>query len=127
MNPFSALTSKIFAGVSAALLIAALLMAWHISNLNGDVEDARNALATEHANHAVTRASVATCERAIEDQNADIIARAKTYDDLKRQSVDERKKADSAYRSTQSRIDGLLSKVGTLNNGKCETPDVGEL
>jgi hypothetical protein len=58
MNPFTALTSKIFAGLAGVLLIAVLLLWWQNGNLKDEIEAGRNALAECNAARAVQNAAI---------------------------------------------------------------------
>lgn len=58
MNPFSALTSKIFGGVALVLLLAVIVQTVRLNDAKADLETKRNQLAHSEAQHAVTIASL---------------------------------------------------------------------
>ena len=55
---FAPLWVKIAAAVFGLLLIVVGVQSWRLGNAQDEIEDQRNELATERAQHAVTRASV---------------------------------------------------------------------
>lgn len=59
MNPFSALTSKIFAGLSAVLLIVVAVLWWRLGNANERIEALRQENAACEAARAVQNAAIA--------------------------------------------------------------------
>ncbi len=128
MNPFSALTSKLFAGLSLALLLAVGVQTVRLSAANEALEDKRNELATCEAQHAVTRQSVDTLDAVITDLNNRALARAEAY----AQGIEEAEKrsAELAKLSAESdqRIAALRAAAREQVNGDCPTPpDLAEL
>ena len=65
---FSVITSKIFAGTSLVLLLAAGGMWWYIGNLNDTIEGQRNTIATLNAEKAVQNAAIARMGQEAERQ-----------------------------------------------------------
>lgn len=121
-NPFSAFTSKLFAGLSLALLLAVGVQTVRLSAANEALEDKRNELATCEAQHAVTRQSVDTLDAVITDLNNRALARAEAY----AQGIEEAEKrsAELAKLSAESdrRIEALRKAAREQVNGDCPTP-----
>lgn len=59
-NLFAPLAMKVAGGLLALALVFAGIQTWRLSGAKADLEDKRNELATERAQHAVTRQSVDT-------------------------------------------------------------------
>jgi len=123
MTAFSALTSKIFGGLSLVLLLAVIVQTVRLSAANEALEDKRNELATCEAQHAVTRQSVRALESVIEDLNNRALARAEAY----AQGIEEAEKrsAELAKLSAESdrRIAELRKAAREQVNGDCPVPD----
>lgn len=68
MNPFTALTSKIFGGVAVVLLIVVGLLWWQNGNLKAEIEDGRNKLAECNAARAVQNAAIESARQEGERQ-----------------------------------------------------------
>ena len=106
MNPFSALTSKIFAGVSAFLLIALALSWWHIGNLNDTIEAGRNELAQ--------------CNAARAEQNAAIARAGQEAERTRLAFTEASQRGAQGISQAQERVRVVRQ---TVNSG-CRTPDV---
>lgn len=104
MNPFSAVTSKIFAGVGAFLLIALIVAGLTIRHKNAVIETQRNDLAA--------------CNAARAEQNA-AITRAGEQARAQQQAFSEAvQSGQSAIAEAQGRVRVVRQ---TANNG-CPTP-----
>lgn len=122
MNPFTALTSKIFGGVALVLLLAVIVQTVRLNDAKSDLETKRNELATCEAQHAVTRQSVGTLEAVIEDLNERALARAEAY--AEGQAEAQKRSAELAKLSAESdkRIAALRAAAREQVNGDCPTP-----
>ena len=123
MNPFTALTSKIFGGLAIVLLIAVAVQTVRLSSAQEALETKRNELAAEQARHAVTRQSVDTLDAVIADLNERSLARAEAY--AEGQAVAAKRAADLAESRQQSekQIAELRKAAREQVNGDCPVPD----
>lgn len=78
-------------------------------------------LATERANHAVTRASVETLKASIAAQNADIEARARALDDAKRKAAADIAAADTRWKATEGQV-SRLKAIAARPAAGCPVP-----
>ena len=124
MNPFTALTSKIFGVLAIVLLIAVAVQTVRLSSAQEALETKRNELAAEQARHAVTRQSVDTLDAVIADLNERSLARAEAY--AEGQAVAAKRAADLAESRQQSekQIAELRKLAREQVNGDCPVPDV---
>lgn len=123
MNPFTALTSKIFGGLAIVLLIAVAVQTVRLSSAQEALETKRNELAAEQARHAVTRQSVDTLDAVIADLNNRALARAEAY--AQGQAEAQKRSAELAKLSAESdkRIEALRRAAREQVNGDCPVPD----
>jgi chromosome segregation ATPase len=119
---FSALTSKIFGGLSIALLIVVGALWFQNARLTDQRDTARDKLTAEVAAHKVTLESVATLRDALDAKNAESLARAAALETARQESAQAQADADRRFRSTQSRIDALRAAVGQ-NGDDCSIPE----
>lgn len=106
--------------VAAALLIALLVTRSTLAETKALYEAEIAAHATEKANHAVTRASVVTLRTALDAKNAESEARAKAFEDAKRQAAADVAAADAKWRSTADQVAKL--KAIAARPGNCPVP-----
>jgi prefoldin subunit 5 len=119
---FSALTSKIFGGLSIALLIVVGALWFQNARLTDQRDTARANLTAEIAAHKVTLESVATLRDALDAKNAESLARAAALEKARQEAAQAQADAERRFRSTQSRIDALRAAVGQ-NSGDCDVPE----
>lgn len=122
MNPFSALTSKIFGAAAVLALVFGVVQTVRLGDAKRDLEDKRNQLATCEAQHAVTRQSVDTLDAVIEDLNERALARAEAY--AEGQAEAQKRSAELAKLSAESdrRIEALRAAAREQVNGDCPVP-----
>lgn len=114
-NPFSALTSKIFAGTSALLLIAlGVMLLLHKHDLS-TADHLRNDKATLSAQLAISNASITTLEKSL----ADFVGAGKAAKVAQLASVEAQAKDNAAL---QGQADAIRAEVAKLPAGKCATP-----
>jgi hypothetical protein len=70
MNPFSALTSKIFGGIAIFLLVVVAVLWWQNGNLKDEIEAQRNELAECNAARAVQNAAIERAKQEGDQQRA---------------------------------------------------------
>lgn len=114
---FAPLAMKIATGVALTLMIALGVTMWRADVISEDRERIRNLLATEVANHAVTRSSVVTLEQALGRYvGAGAAARIAQIDSLEAQAD------DNAL--LQRQADAIRAEMETLVSADgCATPD----
>lgn len=122
MNPFSALTSKIFGGLALVLLLAVIVQTVRLGDANEALEDKRNELATCEAQHAVTRQSVDTLDAVIEDLNERALARGEAYEAAKAEATRNEAKLEVLAEESDRRISELRKLAREQVNGDCPTP-----
>ena len=121
-NPFSALTSKIFGGVSIALALALGAMYFvHKSDVRAN-DELRNDLAMERAAHAITRQSVTTLETELARIMREAQERAEEYERNKRQAERNAARLAEKARTSEQRISMLMSVVES-GDAACRVPD----
>ena len=113
-NPFSALTSKIFGGIALALAIALALTMWRADALSKRLDEARQQVATEKANHAVTAAS-------LEDLMGEMATLVEQGRERQQRTEDARKRAEREAKSLARDIE-RLRRADTSD--PCKTPEV---
>lgn len=119
---FSALTSKIFGGLSIALLIVVGALWFQNARLTDQRDTARAKLTAEIAAHKVTLESVATLRHALNAKNAESLARAAALETARQESAQAQADAERRFRSTQASIDALRAAVGQ-NGDDCSIPE----
>lgn len=100
--------------VAIALLLALGVQTLRLADTHGDLEDKRNELATEVAQHAVTRQSLATLERELRKMVADGELRASRLAEARQ----EQQERTEALREQAARI-----AAEGASEGDCVTPD----
>jgi predicted negative regulator of RcsB-dependent stress response len=116
-NFFASTAIKVATGIVGALLLALALMAWRADTISDQRETARDDLATEKAQHAVTRASVDTLEAELARfVGAGLAARAAQIASLEAQ------KQDSALlQADADRIRLEIESFDASNSSGCRT------
>jgi len=114
-NLFSSLAMKVSGGIILALLIALGVVMWRADAISADREDLRNKLAAEHANHAVTRQSLAVLENELRQMVEDGQLRASRLAEAQR----EQRGRTQALRDQAARIRADVASGGD----PCVTPD----
>ena len=105
----------------APLAAAAIMFAlWRGAEREADAYEAR--WKAEQQAHAVTRASVATLQAAINADNAEDAARGAALLQAQRDAATARQQAERAYAPTRRAIDALRASVGQ-NGADCDVPD----
>ncbi|SNT19208.1 hypothetical protein [Sphingopyxis indica] len=102
-------------------VIVAAVLAFMLWRADGMADKLQFKLDREIAAHAETLKSVKTLSDALEQKNAESMARAKALEDARSEAAQAQAAADRRYRSTQARIDVLRAAVGQ-NEGVCDTP-----
>jgi hypothetical protein len=112
------------AGFGGSMLAFALvsLYAWQ---QNGAKQILAARLATSELSNTICRASVDRLDKAVEDQNADIIARSQAYYEARTKAVQNDAVDKAAWKTTQERIDALRRSVGQIRPDDCKTPELG--
>jgi Tfp pilus assembly protein PilN len=123
MNPFSVLTSKIFAGVSIALLLFAGVQTVRLSSAKSSLEKKRDQLAASQAALSVSNNSIDTLTAELIAKNAESDARARALQEARNKAATDAKRLDGLSRSTSAQIDALRARIGT-NTADCPTPDL---
>lgn len=117
----------VLGGLAIAALAVMLLLAkadarhWHKL-----ADQRQELLATERANHAVTRASVDRLMKAVESQNADIAARSRALDDAKRQAAADIAAADTRWKATEGQVSRLKAIAARPASGCAVPRDLAE-
>ena len=101
-------------GIIIALLIALGIVVWRADGLSEQREALRNTLATERAQHAVTRTSLDTLQRELERMVKD--------GELRAQRLSEAREAQ-AKRTADLREEAARIRAEGGDAGACETPD----
>ena len=107
--------------IAIGFAVALALVMWRADVLSGKLDDARFEIATERANHAITRGSVALLEKTIADMNAEALARAEAFEDSRRLAADEAERLKRAARASQGQIDRLRALAA--QEGSCAVPE----
>lgn len=124
MTPFSALTSKIFAGVCIAALLAFGVQTWRVGNLKGDLETEVTNRQMSELQHKITKSSLEQIQLALEGKNAESQARADAFEESVSEAELAKARNDADYKDTQMGIDELLQRIGE-GDRRCLTPDLG--
>lgn len=101
--------------VAIGLVLALGVQTWRLSSAQGDLEDKRNELATELAQHAVTRSSLATLESELGKMVRDGELRAERLEE----AMEEQDERSAALREQADRIRAQADAGGD----PCATPD----
>ena len=101
-------------GIIIALLIALGIVVWRADGLSEQREALRNTLATERAQHAVTRTSLDTLQRELERMVKD--------GEIRAQRLSEAREAQ-AKRTAGLREEAARIRAEGGSEGACETPD----
>lgn len=122
-NPFSALTSKIFAGASAVLLIA-LIACWvgwsHAANQRDEQIRDNGALRLKLG---VSNASIDSLTATITELNNRALANAQAYAAAKAEAAKASAKLDVLSQESDKRIAALRAAAKEQYNGDCPLPD----
>jgi hypothetical protein len=121
-NIFSVLTSKIFGGLSLALLIVVGLLSWQNSRLADQRDDARTQAKAWKDAQAITRQSLDDVIAALDQKNAESLARAKALQDARSEAAQAQADAERRYATTKARIDAMRAAVGQ-NGDDCSVPE----
>jgi hypothetical protein len=105
---------RIFVLVSAVLAF----MLWRA---DARADRAEAATAREIASHRVTLESVKTLRDALDQKNAESLARAKALKDARSEAAQAQADAERRYAITKARIDALRAAVGQ-NGDDCSVP-----
>jgi outer membrane murein-binding lipoprotein Lpp len=123
MNPFTALTAKLFGGVAVAALLFAGIQTFRLAEAHDEIEEQRNKVARCEAQHAVTRQSVSTLEAVIDDLNERALARGEAYAAAKVEAARNEVKLDALAVESDRRIASLRAAAREQYNGDCPVPD----
>ena len=118
-NLFAPLAMKISGGLIAFLLVALALVMWRADAISEDRERLRNSLATETANHAVTRASVANLKGVLERY----VGAGQAAQVAQMAAVEAQADKSAALRAKADRLRGMIDELGPEEPCDCSTPD----
>jgi cell division protein FtsB len=114
-NLFAPLAMKVTGGIAALLLVLLGIQTWRLSSAQDALEDKRNELAASEAQHAVTRASLATLEGELAKMVRDGELRAQRL-------AEARSEAKEASDALRGRAEALRAQAGSVGD-PCVTPD----
>lgn len=104
-------------------VIIAAVLAFMLWRADGRADKWQAKAEREIAAHAETLKSVKTLSDALDQKNAESMARAKALENARAEAAQAQKDADRRYRSTQTKIDALRAAVGKNKEEGCATPD----
>lgn len=118
---FSSLTNKLFTGALGIALVVIGVLWWSNTAKDRRIERQEAALATERAQHAVTRQSVGTLEKVIADLNKQAEQRAEAFAEA--QELAEKREKELA--AARGRSETLIARLRALSarEGQCAVPD----
>lgn len=108
--------------IAIGLAIALGVVMWRADAISEDRERIRNALATEKANHAVTRQSVQTLADKIAELNREANARADAFEAAKRAAAAETERLRELAEGSDARIARLREMAERPATAGCEAP-----
>ena len=114
-NPFSVLTSKIFAGASVALLVAVVVCWIGWTHAAEQRDTARAQVEAANAKLAVSNDTIAALQKSL----SDYVGAGKAAKVAQLASVEAQAKDNAAL---QGQADAIRAEVAKLPAGKCETP-----
>lgn len=118
-NPFSALTSKIFGGLSLALVAALAFVMWRADTISGQRDDAIRDFLGEQVRHEVTRQSVATLESTVAEMNRQAEKRAEEYRQNRAAAARETARLQERARTTDAQIARLRALANDPQDEPC--------
>lgn len=122
-NPFSALTSKIFAGVSALLLVGLAICWVGWSRTADDLNDQIKANGALELKLGVSNASIDSLTATITELNSRALANAQAYAAAKAEAAKASAKLDVLSQESDKRIAALRAAAKEQYNGDCPVPD----
>lgn len=118
---FAPLAMKVTGGIALALAIALGVVIWRADAIAGQRDHYRDAYSMEMARHSVTRQSVATLTKAIEDQNELAEQRAAAFAEAQEMAEEREKELAGLRNSSNATIARLRALSG--REGQCAVPD----
>lgn len=106
----------------AVLIALCAFLTLRLYSVDGDRDEWRDKAKSEVAAHKVTMESVKTLRDALDQKNAESLARAKALQDARSEAAQARADAERRYATTKARIDALRSAVGQ-NGDDCSVPE----
>lgn len=105
----------------AVLIALCAFLGWRLHSVDGSRDDWRDKTKSEVAAHKVTLESVKTLRDALDQKNAESLARAKALQDARSEAAQAQADAERRYATTKARIDALRAAVGQ-NGDDCSVP-----
>lgn len=125
MTIFSALTSKIFGGLSAALFVTVIGLGLHNASLKRQLKVETEKRITCELKVTISNQSIALLQSTLEGKNRESELRADMLEANRLKLASSNSDNDERFTGTQAQIDKILAQVGQPSENGCITPNLG--